>query len=207
MVETYSSKLLEEAVRELSRLPGIGKRTALRLALHLLGEETRVTEALAGALVSLRQQIRYCSLCHNISDTEICTICANPKRNHSIVCIVENARDVLAIENTSQYNGIYHVLGGIISPMDGIGPYDLSIDLLEQRVGKGGLEEVIFALPATIEGDTTNFYLYKKLQSYGLRFSVIARGVAIGDDLEYADEMTLGRSIVNRTPYDRSAGK
>lgn len=207
MVESYPSKLLEDAVRELSRLPGIGKRTALRLALHLLGEEPRLTEALTGALVSLRQQIRYCILCHNISDTEICTICSNPKRNHSIVCIVENARDVLAIENTSQYSGAYHILGGIISPVDGIGPHDLSIDLLEQRVKNGGIEEIIFALPATIEGDTTNFYLFKKLQSYILRFSVIARGVAIGDDLEYADEMTLGRSIVNRTPYDRSVGK
>lgn len=201
-MDIYPSKLLEDAVRELSRLPGIGKRTALRLALHLLREDPQASEALAGAILRLRQQIRYCKQCHNIADTDICPICSNSKRNQSVICVVEDSRDVLAIENTSQFNGIYHVLGGIISPVDGIGPHDLTIDSLERKVRNQGIGEVIFALPATIEGDTTNFYLFRRLQDYHIRFSIIARGVAIGDDLEYTDELTLGRSIINRTVYE-----
>jgi len=201
-VEIYPSKLLEDAVRELSRLPGIGKRTALRLALFLLREDAQASEALAGAILRLRQQIRYCQQCYNISDTDVCPICSNPKRNRSILCVVEDSRDVLAIENTAQYTGIYHVLGGVISPVDGIGPHDLTIDMLERKVQEQDIAEVIFALPATIEGDTTNFYLFKRLQDYNIRFSIIARGVAIGDDLEYTDELTLGRSILNRTAYE-----
>ncbi|HNS18160.1 MAG TPA: recombination mediator RecR [Bacteroidales bacterium] len=201
-MEIYPSKLLEDAVRELSRLPGIGKRTALRLALFLLREDAQASEALAGAILRLRQQIRYCQQCYNISDTDVCPICSNPKRNRSILCVVEDSRDVLAIENTAQYTGIYHVLGGVISPVDGIGPHDLTIDMLERKVQEQDIAEVIFALPATIEGDTTNFYLFKRLQDYNIRFSIIARGVAIGDDLEYTDELTLGRSILNRTAYE-----
>lgn len=201
-MEIYPSKLLEDAVRELSRLPGIGKRTALRLALFLLREDAQASEALAGAILRLRQQIRYCQQCYNISDTDVCPICSNPKRNRSILCVVEDTRDVLAIENTAQYTGIYHVLGGVISPVDGIGPHDLTIDMLERKVQEQDIAEVIFALPATIEGDTTNFYLFKRLQDYNIRFSIIARGVAIGDDLEYTDELTLGRSILNRTAYE-----
>lgn len=206
-METYPSKLLEDAVNELSKLPGIGKRTALRLALHLLREELQASEALAGALIRLRQEIRYCSQCHNISDAATCGICSNPKRNHAVLCVVEDSRDVLAIENTAQFNGIYHILGGIISPVDGIGPHDLNIDSLEQRVSEQTIEELIFALPATIEGDTTNFYLYKRLQNHPLKFSMIARGVAVGDDLEFIDELTLGRSIINRTRYEGPLSK
>jgi recombination protein RecR len=206
-VETYPSKLLEDAVKELSKLPGIGKRTALRLALYLLREDLQASEALAGALIRLRQEIRYCSQCHNISDTDTCTVCSNPRRNRSILCVVEDSRDVLAIENTAQFNGIYHILGGIISPVDGIGPHNLNMDTLEQRVREQAIEEVIFALPATIEGDTTNFYLYKRLQNYPVKFSMIARGVAVGDDLEYIDELTLGRSIINRTRYEGPLSK
>lgn len=206
-METYPSKLLEDAVKELSKLPGIGKRTALRLALHLLREDLQASEALAGALIRLRQEIRYCLQCHNISDADICTVCSNPRRNRSILCVVEDSRDVLAIENTSQFNGMYHILGGIISPVDGIGPHDLNIDSLEQRVRDHNIEEVIFALPATIEGDTTNFYLFRRLQNYPVRFSMIARGVAVGDDLEYIDELTLGRSIINRTRYEGPLSK
>ena len=206
-METYPSKLLEDAVKELSKLPGIGQRTALRLALYLLREDLQASEALAGALIRLRKEIRYCIQCHHISDADTCAVCSNPKRNHSILCIVEDSRDVLAIENTAQFNGIYHILGGIISPVDGIGPHDLNIDSLEQRVSEQTIEEVIFALPATIEGDTTNFYLYKRLQNYPLKFSMIARGVAVGDDLEYIDELTLGRSIINRTRYEGPLSK
>jgi recombination protein RecR len=201
-VDTYPSKLLEDAVKELSKLPGIGKRTALRLALHLLKEDLQESEALAGALIRLRQEIRYCSLCHNISDSDVCSICSNTRRNHSVICVVEDSRDVLAIENTSQFSGIYHILGGIISPVDGIGPHDLTIDSLVHGIQEHKTEEVIFALPATIEGDTTNFYIFKRLQDFPVRFSMIARGVAVGDDLEYTDELTLGRSIINRTRYE-----
>lgn len=206
-MDIYPSKLLEDAVRELAKLPGIGKRTALRLALHLLREDLQTSEALAGALIRLRQEIRYCNNCHNISDTGMCPICSNPKRNRAILCIVEDSRDVLAIENTAQFNGIYHILGGIISPVDGIGPHDLNIDSLEHRVRDQQIEEVIFALPATIEGDTTNFYLFRRLQDYPVKFSMIARGVAVGDDLEYTDELTLGRSIINRTRYEGPLSK
>lgn len=201
-MDTYPSKLLEDAVKELSKLPGIGKRTALRLALHLLKEDLQESEALAGALIRLRQDIRYCSLCHNISDSDVCSICSNPRRNRSVICVVEDSRDVLAIENTSQFNGIYHILGGIISPVDGIGPHDLNIASLVHRIQEQKTEEVIFALPATIEGDTTNFYIFRQLQDFPVRFSMIARGVAVGDDLEYIDELTLGRSILNRTRYE-----
>jgi len=202
MVESFSSKLLEDAVYELSKLPGIGKRTALRLALHILKTEVKDVEALGNSIIKLRNEIRFCKICHNVSDTEVCTICSSPKRNLSMVCVVEDVRDVLAIENTNQFNGLYHILGGIISPIEGIGPHDLTIDSLIKKVGENSIAEVILALPTTIEGDTTNFYLFKKLNNKGAKISVIARGIAIGDELEYADEITLGRSIINRVPYD-----
>jgi recombination protein RecR len=203
-LNTYSSKLLENAVGELSKLPGIGKRTALRLALHLLKQDASEVEAFGKSVIRLRNEIIYCHDCHNISDSEICDICASPKRDHAIICVVENIRDVMAIENTSQFTGIYHVLGGIISPMDGIGPDELTIEDLVKRAGSGVISEIILALPATIEGDTTNFYIYKRLNESGVRVSTIARGISIGDELEYTDEITLGRSIVNRTPYENS---
>jgi recombination protein RecR len=201
-VNTYPSKLLEEAVNELTKLPGIGRKTALRLALYLLKEDHRMAESLGNILIRMRNETGYCRICNNISDTDICQICSSPKRNRAVICVVEDTRDVMAIENTGQYNGVYHVLGGVISPMDGISPSDLNVDGLVDKVGKEEIEEVIFALPATIEGDTTNFYLFKKLGQYPVRFSLIARGVAVGDELEYADEVTLGRSIIHRTPYE-----
>ncbi len=200
----FSSKLLENAVYEISQLPGIGKRTALRLVLHLLKQPTEQTSRLAGALESLRNQIKFCSSCHNISDLTICEICANPKRDKSVVCVVEDIRDVMAIENTSQFRGLYHVLGGKISPMEGIGPQNLTIDSLVNRVRQGDIKELIFALSSTMEGDTTNFYIYKKLDGLPVVTSTIARGVAVGDELEYADEVTLGRSILNRIPFENS---
>ncbi len=198
----YSSKLLEKAVAELSRLPGIGKRTALRLALHLLKEDEINVERLAGALTSMRREIKFCKRCNNISDNDICDICANPKRDENTVCIVEDTRDVLAIENTSQFNGLYHVLGGIINPIEGIGPNDLSISMLMKRFVDEEIKEVIFALPATVEGDTTSFYLYKLIKNFDVKVTTIARGVAVGNDLEYTDEITLGRSILNRLPFE-----
>jgi recombination protein RecR len=201
-LNTYSSKLLENAVTELAKLPGIGRKSALRLALHLLKQDISDVEAFGNSVIKLRKEIIYCHDCHNISDSEICSICSNPKRDHSIVCVVENIRDVMAIENTSQFNGVYHVLGGIISPMDGIGPDELNIEDLASRAGSDSVSEVILALPATIEGDTTNFYIFKRLKECGIRVSTIARGISIGDELEYTDEITLGRSIVNRTPYE-----
>ncbi len=201
-MNSYSSKLVENAVNELSRLPGIGKKTALRLALHLLKKEKVVAESLGNAIIKMRDEIMFCSECFNISDSEVCEICANPKRNKETICIVEDIRDVMAIENTGQYTGVYHILGGIISPMDGIGPNDLNIDSLINRVSNGNIKEVIMALSTTIEGDTTNFYIYKKLKDLNVEITTIARGVAIGDELEYADEVTLGRSILNRTPYE-----
>ncbi|MBN2174910.1 MAG: recombination protein RecR [Bacteroidales bacterium] len=201
-MNSYSSKLVENAVNELSRLPGIGKKTALRLALHLLKKEEPFAEALGNAIIRMRKEIMFCRECFNISDAELCEICSNPKRNKEIICVVEDIRDVMAIENTGQYNGVYHILGGIISPMDGIGPNDLNIAALVTRVGKGGVHEVIMALPTTIEGDTTNFYLYKQLKNQEVEITTIARGIAIGDELEYADEVTLGRSILNRTKYE-----
>jgi len=201
-VNTYPSKLLENAVTELSRLPGIGRKTALRLALHLLRQDLIAVEAFGNAVIKLRKEIRYCKACHNISDTEICSICVSPKRDHSTVCVVETIRDVMAIENTGQMNGVYHVLGGIISPMEGIGPEDLTLESLVSRVAEATINEVVLALPTTIEGDTTNFYIYRRLKDFPLKITTIARGVSIGDELEFTDEVTLGRSILNRTPYE-----
>ncbi|MCK9269907.1 MAG: recombination mediator RecR [Bacteroidales bacterium] len=206
-MNTYSSKLLENAVDELSRLPGIGRRTALRLALHLLGEETTTVDALANALTTLRNEIKYCRSCHNLSDSEMCDICRDSRRNREIICVVEDIRDVMAIEKTNQYRGLYHVLGGIISPMDGIGPKDLTIDSLLQRVQTGEVKEVIFALAATIEGDTTNYYLYKQIKGFDVKVTTIARGVSVGDELEYADEVTLGRSIITRYLYENAMSR
>ncbi len=196
----FPSLLLERAVGEISRLPGIGRKTALRLALHLLRQDEAATDALAEALVRLRHDVRYCSRCHNISDNEVCPICSDARRDSTTLCVVENVQDVMAIENTQQFNGLYHVLGGIISPMDGIGPSDLNIDSLVKRVSEGGVREVILALSSTMEGDTTNFYISRRLQPLGVAVSVIARGISVGNELEYTDEVTLGRSIVNRTP-------
>ncbi|MCC4211169.1 recombination mediator RecR [Leeuwenhoekiella parthenopeia] len=200
----FSSKLLEQAVYEMSQLPGIGKRTALRLVLHLLRQNENQTLQLAEALTRLRTDIKFCKNCHNISDVALCEICANPNRDASIVCVVEDVRDVMAIENTSQYRGHYHVLGGKISPLDGIGPQDLTIQSLKEKVKSGGVEEVIFALSSTMEGDTTNFYIYRQLEEFGIKTSTIARGIAVGDELEYADEVTLGRSILHRIPFENS---
>ena len=200
----FSSKLLENAVYEISQLPGIGKRTALRLVLHLLKQSERQTEQLTGALTQLRSMVRFCSNCHNISDTELCEICANPKRDGSLVCVVEDIRDVMAIENTGQYKGKYHVLGGKISPMEGVGPQDLTVASLVTKVKEGEINELIFALSSTMEGDTTNFYIFKQIEGLEVRTSTIARGIAVGDELEYADEVTLGRSILNRVPFEGS---
>ncbi len=200
-INTLPSKLLEKAVAEFSSLPGIGKRTALRLVLHLLRQTKEDVFTFGNSIIELKNEIKFCSSCHNISDGDICSICANHNRDNSTICVVENITDVLAIEGTHQYNGIYHVLGGIISPMDGIGPGDLRIETLENKSKNGKVKEIIFALSATMEGDTTNFYLYKKLSKYTLEFTTIARGVAFGDELEYTDEITLGKSIVNRTSF------
>ncbi|APS40216.1 MULTISPECIES: recombination mediator RecR [Salegentibacter] len=201
----FSSKLLEQAVDEMSQLPGIGKRTALRLVLHMLKQPESQTKQLADALTKLRTEIKLCKNCYNISDTDLCAICANPSRNSEIVCVVEDIRDVMAIENTDQYRGHYHVLGGKISPMDGIGPSQLSIKPLIEKVQAGKVEEIIFALSSTLEGDTTNFYIYRQLEGIGIKTSTIARGISVGDELEYADEVTLGRSITNRVPFENSA--
>lgn len=200
----FSSKLLEQAVAEMSQLPGIGKRTALRLVLHLLKQPESQTVQLSGALTNLRTQIKLCENCHNISDTRICDICANPNRLKKIVCVVEDIRDVMAIENTGQYRGLYHVLGGKISPMDGIGPSQLTIKSLIDKVKLGEVEEIIFALSSTLEGDTTNFYIFKQLEGAAIKTSTIARGISVGDELEFADEVTLGRSITNRVPFESS---
>ncbi len=200
----YSSKLLENAVYEMSQLPGIGKRTALRLVLHLLKQPEERTNLLSEALSKLRNDVNFCTCCHNISDTELCEICGNSKRDPSLVCVVEDIRDVMAIESTSQYNGLYHVLGGKISPMEGVGPQDLTIASLVNRVKEGEVKELIFALSSTMEGDTTNFYIYKQLEEMNVTTSTIARGIAVGDELEYADEITLGRSILNRIPFESS---
>ena len=201
MNQKYPSLLLQKAIDEFSKLPGIGNKTATRLVLHLLRQETVAVEAFGNAIIQLKREVKYCKMCHNISDTDICQLCANPQRDASTLCVVENIRDVMAVEATQQYNGLYHVLGGIISPMDGIGPSDLTIDSLVERVANGEVKEVILALSTTMEGDTTNFYLYRKLEPYKVPLSVIARGISIGDELEYADEITLGRSIVNRTRF------
>ena len=197
----YSSSLLDNAIKEFAKLPGIGRKTALRLVLHLLRQSNEEVETFGNAFITLRNNIQYCKRCHNISDTEICQICADQRRDSSTICVVENINDVISIENTQQFKGLYHVLGGVISPMSGIGPSDLSIDMLVDRVQTESIKEVILALSPTIEGDTTNFYLYKKLSPFNVEISTIARGVSIGDELEYADEITLGRSILNRTPY------
>lgn len=201
MNEQFPSILLEKAVSEFAKLPGIGRKTAMRLVLHLLRQETSTVEAFGNAIITLKHEVKYCKVCHNISDTETCRICANPQRDSSIICVVENIRDVMAVEATQQFRGLYHVLGGVISPMEGIGPGDLQIDSLVQRVIKGGINEVIMALSTTMEGDTTNFYIYRKLEKMNVKLSVIARGISVGDELEYADEITLGRSIVNRTLF------
>ena len=200
----FSSKLLENAVYEMSQLPGIGKRTALRLVLHLLKQPQDQTTRLVSALENLRSEIKFCENCHNISDLPICEICSNPRRDKSLVCVVEDIRDVMAIENTSQYKGLYHVLGGKISPMEGVGPQDLTISSLVGKVRQGEVKEIIFALSSTMEGDTTNFYIYKQLEGHEVNTSTIARGIAVGDELEYADEVTLGRSILNRIPFENS---
>jgi len=202
-MQNYSSKLLEEAVNEFTRLPGIGRRSALRLALHLLRQDESRSDALGNAIIKLRSDIRYCTRCHNISDEDVCGICSDQKRDGSIICVVEDIRDVMAIENTGQFRGMYHVLGGIISPMDGIGPNDLSIESLLGRTETEEIREVIMALPATTEGDTTNYYLFKKLKDKVATISAISRGVAIGDELEFADEITLGKSILNRILYEK----
>ena len=199
MENQFSSQLLDNAVDELAKLPGVGRKTALRLALHLLRQTPEAVDTFAQAVTHLRHDVKYCQVCHNISDTEVCPICADTRRDPPTICVVENIRDVMAVENTQQYNGRYHVLGGVISPMDGIGPADLAIDSLIQRVMAGDINEVILALSPTMEGDTTNFYSSRKLAPYPVRLSVIARGISVGDELEYTDEVTLGRAILNRT--------
>ena len=198
----FSSKLLERAVNEMSQLPGIGKRTALRLVLHMLKQPKEQTLVLSQALQSMRNDIKFCKSCNNISDVELCEICSNPNRNGEIVCVVEDIRDVMAIENTSSFKGLYHVLGGKISPMDGIGPNDLNIESLVKKVKEGSIKELIFALSSTMEGDTTNFYIFKQIQDFDIIITTIARGISVGDELEYADEITLGRSILNRIPFE-----
>jgi recombination protein RecR len=200
----YSSQLLEKAVTEINRLPGIGSKTALRLALHLLRQEEGKVDALANSIVKMRREVRYCNTCYNICDGECCEICSNPLRDKSIVCVVENIQDVMAIENTMQYRGLYHVLGGVISPMDGIGPSDLQIESLVERVRQGGVAEVILALSPTMEGDTTNYYIFRKLEETGVKVTVIARGVAQNDELQYTDEVTLGRALAGRIPFNNS---
>jgi len=200
----FSSKLLEDAVAEFSKLPGVGQKTALRLVLHLLKQDKAEVSRFSGAISKLRNEIQFCQTCHNISDQAVCEICTAPKRDRTLVCVVEDTRDVMAVENTNQYNGLYHVLGGLISPMDGIGPSDLEIDTLVERLKDNEVKEVIFALSATMEGDTTIFYLNKRLKTYNITISTIARGIAFGGELEYVDELTLGRSIATRVPYENS---
>jgi len=204
MIQHYPSQLLERAVEEFAKLPGVGSKTAMRLVLHLLRQDVKSVESFGQSIIRLRQEVKFCKVCHNISDTDTCDICANSRRDHSIICVVENIQDVMAIEATQQYRGTYHVLGGVISPMDGIGPSDLQIQSLVERVNAGDISEVILALSPTMEGDTTNFYIYRKLSDSGIKLSVIARGVAQNDELQYTDEVTLGRSIVNRTPFNIS---
>lgn len=201
MNQTIPSTLLEEAVNEFSRLPGIGKKTALRLVLYLLKQPSDQVSRFGNSLIKLKNEVKYCVTCHNISDDESCPVCSNPLRNKQHICIVENIREVMAVENTGQYNGVYHVLGGLISPMDGVGPSSLQIESLLERVEKNGADEIIFALPATMEGDTTAFYIYRKLTGLDVKITTIARGISVGDELEYADEITLGRSILNRIAY------
>ncbi|MFV0366736.1 MAG: recombination mediator RecR [Mangrovibacterium sp.] len=204
IIDKFPSKLLENAVNEFAKLPGIGRKTALRLVLHLLKQETHEVESFGEAIIQARTEIKHCRVCHNISDEDTCEICSQPERSKEVICVVENIRDVMAIENTHQFIGLYHVLGGIISPMDGVGPSDLEIASLISRVESGEVNEVILALSTTMEGDTTNFYIYKKLKVFNIKISTLARGVAIGDELEYADELTLGRSIKNRLDFESS---
>jgi recombination protein RecR len=203
MEQVYPSALLEKAVSEFSKLPGIGRKTALRLVLHLLRQPSDEVDAFANAMTTVRHEVKSCKVCHNISDTDVCPICQDTRRDASTICVVENIQDVLAVENTQQFNGLYHVLGGVISPMDGVGPGDIEIDSLVGRVEQGGVGEVILALSSTMEGDTTNFYISRRLAHTGVRLSVIARGISVGDELVYTDEVTLGRSIVNRTPFGK----
>lgn len=203
----YTSRLLEKAVNEFSKLPGIGRKTALRLVLHLLRQDVAESEALANSLLQLRKEIHHCHICHNISDQEICQVCSNPGRDRSLICVVENIRDVMAIESTHQYTGVYHVLGGILSPMDGVGPANLTVSSLVERIAAGEAREVILALSATMEGDATNFFIYRKLADSNVRITTLARGVAVGDELEFTDEITLGRSILNRTLFEESLRK
>lgn len=202
MMERYPSVLLARATDELGKLPGVGPKTALRLALHLLKQPVASVDSFADAISKLRHDIKYCRICHNISDTDVCPICSDEQRDHSTICVVENVQDIMAIENTQAYHGLYHVLGGIISPMDGIGPGDIEIDSLVNRVAAGGIKEVILALSSTMEGDTTNFYITRQLKPFNIKQTVIARGISVGNELEYTDEVTLGRSIVNRTPIE-----
>ncbi len=202
MIQQYPSQLLEKAVQEFSKLPGIGRKTALRLVLHLLRQPADEVSLFTQAIDTMIREVKYCRVCHNISDSELCPICGDPRRDTSTICVVESVQDVMAVENTQQFNGLYHVLGGVISPMDGIGPGDLAIDSLVERVKSGGVKEVILALSSTMEGDTTNFYIFRKLADCDVRLSVIARGISVGDELEYTDEVTLGRSILNRTPFE-----
>ena len=203
MDQQFPSLLLDRAVGEFAKLPGIGRKTALRLVLHMLKQSNEDVEAFADALTTLKHDVKYCSVCHNISDTDICPICSDHRRDCSQICVVENIRDVMAIENTMQYHGLYHVLGGLISPLDGVGPSDIEIASLVERVAAGGVTEVILALSPTLEGDTTNFFVSKKLRRYHVNITVIARGISVGNELEYADEVTLGRSILKRTPYEQ----
>lgn len=201
MQSQYPSALLQHAIDEFAKLPGIGSKTALRLVLHLLKQDEESVESFSNALLKLKKEVKYCKVCHNISDTDTCQICANPRRDASTICVVENIRDVMAIEDTLQFTGLYHVLGGVVSPMDGIGPSDLQIASLVERVKEGNIREVILALSTTMEGETTNFYIYRQLEKFNVKISTIAKGVAVGDELIYTDELTLGRSIVNRVPF------
>ena len=200
--QQYPSRLLEQAVQEFSKLPGIGRKTALRLVLHVLRQETTDVEQFANAITMMKRDVKFCRICHNVSDQEVCPICSDGRRDVSTICVVENIQDVMAVENTQQYHGRYHVLGGLVSPMDGIGPSDLEIESLVKRVEEGDIQEVILALSPTMEGDTTSFYIFRKLASFDVKVSIIARGISVGNELEYTDEVTLGRSILNRTPFD-----
>ncbi|WP_091818599.1 recombination mediator RecR [Prevotella communis] len=201
-MQQYPSRLLERAVQEFSQLPGIGRKTALRLVLHLLRQDADDVFQFTDAISRMKEEVKFCKVCHNISDQDVCPICSNDRRDGSTICVVENIQDVMAVENTQQFTGLYHVLGGLISPMDGIGPADLEIESLVSRVSEGHVKEVILALSSTMEGDTTNFYIFRKLAPYDVKISIIARGIAVGNELEYTDEVTLGRSILNRTPFD-----
>ena len=201
MEQEFASTLLDAAVNEFAKLPGIGRKTALRLVLHILRQDVQQAHLLGEAIIKLREEVKYCRVCHNISEHDVCEVCSNPMRDHSVICVVENVKDVMSIENTRSHNGVYHVLGGLISPMDGVGPGDIEIETLAERVAQGVVNEVILALSATMEGDTTAFYIFRRLAPTGVKVSVIARGVQVGNEIEYTDELTLGRSIMNRTPF------